>query len=257
MEDLEVIEAFVNGGARRAFGPTLHIEGDCLFFDGWWQAAYRIGPEAFALRNEDPPQETPALDDIASALTNLGLEQVGIDPPLVQAVTYAEIALGLVSWAMWSTDAAAADAALHTRIGKDEFFDTGALAVSTPDFSAELGGARRLAGLPASLILSVGVDSDQIDRLRNTLDDCRFEIRALDGIDPEVCGSLIPTLVLVDATGRPGEEFIMRLRAVACGRTVPVVAVTPATTPPLGADAAVDPSADVRAWADPIRHLLP
>ena len=39
--DPKVVDAFVNEGAKRAFGPTLHVEGDYLFFDGWWQTATR------------------------------------------------------------------------------------------------------------------------------------------------------------------------------------------------------------------------
>lgn len=44
MEDAEVIRAFVSEESR-AFAPTLHIEGDCLFFDGWRQTALWVDPE--------------------------------------------------------------------------------------------------------------------------------------------------------------------------------------------------------------------
>lgn len=45
MEDPGVIRAFVSEGGRRGFVPALHIEGDCLFFDGWRQTALRVDSE--------------------------------------------------------------------------------------------------------------------------------------------------------------------------------------------------------------------
>jgi len=71
-----------------------------------------------------------------------------------------------------------------------------------------------------------------------------------------MCGAIIPTVVLIDATGQTGREFVMELRAVACGRFLPVAAVTSDTQVPLGADVALDPS-DPDTWVDPIRRLLP
>ena len=258
MEDAEVIRAFVSEGARRGFGPTLHIEGDCLFFDGWWQTAFRVSPEVIAVRNEDPPSETTALDDVRAALAGRALQQVVVNPPLLYVITYAEIALGLVQWAVWAADPAAADAALTARAGEDSFLNdyAGGGGMKEADYSAELGGARRNAGLPPSVILSVGLSGDRTTELASELGDCRFETRALGEIEPDMCGALIPTLVLVDATTRTGEEFVMRLREAACGRFLPVVAVT-AGGPPLGADAAVDPAAASATWLEPIRRLLP
>jgi len=258
MEDAEVIAAFVSEGARRGFAPTLHIEGDCLFYDGWWQAAFRVSPEVFAVRNEDPPGETTALDDIRAALAARALQQVVINPALLYVITYAEIALGLVQWAVWAADLASADAAMTARAGEDSFLNdyAGTGPIKEADYSAELGGARRNAGLPPSVVLSVGVSGDRTTELATELTDCRFETRALGEIEPDMCGALVPTLVLVDATTRTGEEFVMRLREAACGRFLPVVAVT-AGGPPLGADAAVDPAAASAAWLEPIRRLLP
>jgi hypothetical protein len=257
MEDAEVIRAFVSEGARRGFAPTLHIEGDCLFYDGWWQSAFRVSPDVFAVRNEDAPGDTTVLADVRAALAERGLQQVSVNPPLLYVVTYAEIALGLVQWAVWATDAAAADAALQARAGEDSFLgDDRAGGMREADYTAELGGARRNAGLPPSVILSVGVSGDRTAELASELTDCRFETRALGEIEPDMCGALVPTLVLVDATTRPGEEFVMRLREAACGRALPVVAVT-AGGPPPGADAAVDPATESTSWVAPIRRLLP
>ncbi len=258
MDDAEVIRAFVAEGARRGFAPTLHIEGDCLFFDGWWQAAFRVSPDVLAVRNEDPPGQTTVLADVRAALAERGLQQVNVNPPLLYVITYAEIALGLVQWALWAADAAAGEAALQARAGEDSFLNdyAGGGAIKEADYSAELGGARRNAGLPPSVILSVGLSGDRTADLATELTDCRFETRALGEIEPDMCGALVPTLVLVDATTRTGEEFVMRLREAACGRFLPVVAVTDGGPPP-GADAAVDPATESATWLEPIRRLLP
>ncbi|MGH9263924.1 MAG: hypothetical protein ACRD1D_04465 [Acidimicrobiales bacterium] len=258
MEDSEVIAAFVHEGARTAFGPSLHLEGDCLFLDGWWQASFRISPQAFSIRNEPPPRETQALEQVALELSGLGMKPVGSDPSFLYAITYTDIALGIVAWEIWATDQATADAALRARAGADAFLND--YATDEPfkeaDYTAELGGARRLAGLPPSIILTVGVGEDETRALQGHLSDCRFETRAFDSISPEMCGSLIPTVVVIDATGEQGRDFVMELRAAACGRFLPVAAVTAERVVPLGADIALDP-ADPSGWVDPIRRLLP
>lgn len=258
MEDAGVLEAFVAEGAKRAFGSSLHIEGDVLFYDGWWQAALRVSRRVFAVRDEETPGDSTVLDDLAAAMTARGFQNVGGDYPLVAAITYSEIALGPVEWLVWAPDAATAEADLNERVGRDAFLgDETSSSPSQPDYSAELGGARRLAGLPASLILALGVDPRLTDALASALPDCRFEARRLDAVTPDVCGSLLPTLMLVDASTTTAREFIMELRAAACGRFVPVVALTDDAGLPLGADAAVDPTTAPTTWVEPIRSLLP
>lgn len=243
---------------RTAFGPSLHIEGDCLFLDGWWQASFRISPKAFGLRNEDPPRETDVGDLVAMELSALGMQEVDTSPSLLYAITYTEIALGFVNWKLWSTDVATAEAALAERAGADSFL--GDYATDEPfreaDYTAEIGGARRIGGLPPSIILTVGVEEDQTRSLQGHLSDCRIETRTFDSISPEMCGSLIPTVVVIDARAPTGKEFVMELRAAACGRFLPVAAITSDTVVPLGADVALDP-ADPTAWVDTIRRLLP
>ena len=256
MEDREVIAAFVHEGARTAFGPSLHLEGDCLFFDGWWQACFRVSPQAFALRNEDAPRETTVLQDVALELAGLGMQPVDTNPSLLYAITYTEIALGLVQWQMWAPDAAAADAAIAARAGADAFLGDYTDEFKEADYSAEIGGARRTAGLPPSIVLTVGVDQEETRALQAHMSDCRFETRTFDTITPEMCGSIIPTVVLIDATGQAGKEFVMELRAAACGRFLPVAALTTDEQVPLGADIALDPS-EPQSWVDPIRRLLP
>jgi hypothetical protein len=256
MEDREVIAAFVHEGARTAFGPSLHLEGDCLFFDGWWQASFRISPLAFAVRNEDAPRETDVLKDVALELSGLGMQPVDTNPSLLYAITYTEIALGLVQWQVWAADAASANAAIAARAGADAFLNDYTDEFKEADYSAEIGGARRTAGLPPSIVLTVGVDQEETRALQAHMSDCRFETRTFDTITPEMCGSIIPTVVVIDASEQKGKEFVMELRAAACGRFLPVAAITPDMQVPLGADIALDP-VDPNAWVDPIRRLLP
>ncbi len=258
MEDPEVLEAFIDGGARRAFGPTLHIEGDILLFDGWWPAGVRVAGRTIAIRAEEPDTTTDALERAAARLSARGLIDLGTDYPLVGAITYAEIALPPVVWNVWSVDPEVAQHDLNERAGRDKFLgDDHANEAMEADYTAELGGARRLSGLPASLILTLGVNQEVVESMTAVLPDCRFVSRPLDAVTPDACGSLLPTMMVVDATTAVGQEFIMELRAVACGRTVPVVALTDASALPLGADVAFAPTSAPINWVQPIRALLP
>jgi len=258
MEDAEVISAFVHEGAETAFGPSLHLESGCIFIDGWWQVCFRISPTCFAVRNEEPPRPTDVRQLVEMELSGLGMKPVDNNPALLYSITYTAIALGLVAWEIWAVDTAAADAAIKERAGADAFL--GDYAADEPlkeaDYTAELGGARRSAGLPPSIILTVGVDEDRARALQHHFTDCRFVTRSFDTITPDMCGSLIPTLVLIDADGQSGKDFTMELRAAACGRFLPVAAITASAQLPLGADVALDPS-DPSSWVDPIRKLLP
>lgn len=258
MEDREIIHAFVHEGARTAFSPTMHIEHDCLFFDGWWQVGFRISPDVFSVRNEPPPSETDACDRLRLELSARGLQHVDSNPQLLYTITYTEIALGLVAWDIYASDPVASSAALAARAGADAFL--GDYSTDEPfreaDYTAELGGARKLAGLPPSIVLTVGVSDDQTRAIQSQLTDCRFVSHAFGSIEPEMCGAIIPTVVLVDASATEGKEFVMELRAVACGRFLPVAAVTPDKVVPLGADITLDPAAP-DTWVEPIRRLLP
>jgi hypothetical protein len=278
MDDREVAEAFAAGGARQAFGDKLHIEGDCLVFDGWWEAAFRVSPTTFAVRDEEPPEPTDTLDQLRSRLGAAGLRPVDANPALLVAITYTAIDLGAADWALWSSDTASADAALAARAGHDTFLSdaplaggpsaggpfagtSGPFAESGPfgaepgsDYAAELGGARRSAGLPALLILTVGLDDHTASAVAESLDDCRVEARALGDLDRHGCETLMPNLVLVDATTLDGQAFVFDLRS--SGRSVPLVAVH-ADGPLVGADATVDPAAPPEQWATHLRALLP
>lgn len=258
VEDNQVVNAFVNEGAKRAFGPTLHVEGDYLFFDGWWQTAIRITHQTFAIRSEEPPDRTDVAEQVGAALAARGLQDLGTDFPIVGAITYSEIALPPVNWSVWAPDAAVGTAELNERAGRDAFLgDETSPIPQDMDYGAELGGARRLSGLPPSLVLALGVGPATIDDLAVALPDCRFESRALEAVSPDICGSLLPTLMLINATTQGGREFIMEMRAAACGRVVPVVALTADEGVPLGADIAVDPNTPPLSWVERIRALLP
>ncbi len=263
MDDRDVIDAFLNKGTTTCFGPTLHVEGEVLLLNGWWHAALRISPDAFIVRNEEPREESTVLGDLASALADRHLQNVGIDLPLIQAVTYAHLSLGQMSWALWAQDLPAGERALINRVSADSFLSDAPLFSDPPgtfeskDFTAELGGARRVSGLPPTVILTVGLDAEQEAELQATFTDCQVETRSFDDIEPSACGTLIPGVVVVDAAEQAGREFIMELRVDACGRYIPVVAVTEADQPPPGADEVLDPRLGPASWAGPLRALLP
>ena len=262
MDDREVIRVFVGAGSRHDFGPTVHIERDALLLEGWWHAAFRVAPDTFIVRGDEPPGASRALHDLAAELTDRGLSNLGQDFPVVTALTYAELSLGGgVDWALWARDRPSGEAALATRISAESFVQD-ELETSGPlpsdvvsDLSIELEGARRMAGLPLTVVVTVGLDRSSLDQLQVAMPECRFESVDLDTA-LEACGPLSPTLVLVDATGRAGKEFMMEFRADACGRFIPLVALTRGELP-LGADIALDPDHDPLSWVEPMRRLLP
>lgn len=258
MDDRAVVEAFV-AGAREGSGPTIHLEGDVLMLAGWWQAVVRVQPDVFAVRNEPPPPEAPqALELVSAALADRGLRGVVEGHPLMQALTYAELSLIGPDWTLWATDADAAERALATRVGAESAptaWDGGELGPHQ-DFEAYLEGARRVGGLPPSLLLAVGLDPAAVAELRAALPEWRVEARDLDEIEPDACGQLRPDLVLVDGTRSEGREFVLRLRAAACGRFLPVAAVSDAGELPAGADAALDAASSPARWRPELRALL-
>ncbi len=213
------------------------------------------------MRSDEPPGPTTVLDDLAAELSSRGLGPVGADLPLIVALTYAELSLsGGVGWTMWARDPASGEADLAARIGADSFLgETNGVETgpdeAIPDLSAELEGARRMAGLPATVVLAVGVDRAKLNQLQPAMPECRFESVALE-LALVACGPLKPVVVLVDATSQAGRELVMELRADACGRFVPVVALT-GDDLPLGADVAIDPDQDPLSWVEPLRRLLP
>ena len=256
-----MIRAFVADGARQGFGDTVNVERDALLLDGWWHAALRISPDAFMVRIDEPPSEGTAMEQLLAELKARGLTSVGDHLPLTTALAYTELSLGTgVSWALWATDRASGETALAARVDPDSSMqdstqseDSGPEQVT--DLSAELEGARRMAGLPESVIVTVGLDEATLRQFRPAIPESRIEALPL-AAGPGACGPLRPALVLVDARTQAAKEFIMEFRADACGRFLPVVALTDEALP-LGADETLDPRLEPRSWVEPIRKLLP
>ncbi len=96
----------------------------------------------------------------------------------------------------------------------------------------------------------------QARQLEAAIPNCRFEAATFEETPPSACGTLLPALILVDASQQIGREFIMNLRAEACGRFIPVAALTRAELP-LGADITLDPGSDPGSWVEALQALLP
>ena len=257
MDDREVLDAFVGGGAVHAFGAKLHVEGDTLAVDGWWKAAFRVAPTTIAVREEPVPDQSTALDGLAECLRSFGLRPVGADPALLTAITYTALDLGAADWTVWSTTQMTAEADIAARAGVDTFFDDAPRPPPSPSIhEAQRGGARRTAGLAPLVIVAVGVRKEAVDAMAAALGNCRIEARGIDEIDPEACGALMPDLALIDATSGGGMAFTLGLRATARGESIPMVAIAPSGswTP---ADVTVSPTETPDEWADHIRRLLP
>lgn len=115
MEDQEVIEAFVSDGARSGSSTRVAIEEDALVMDGWFPLAFRVAPDVFGVREDEPPEPTPAVVLLVEALARAGLERVDENPALLHSITYSEIALGLVDWSVWARDRHRGERALEER----------------------------------------------------------------------------------------------------------------------------------------------
>jgi hypothetical protein len=261
VDDREVVRAFVADGARQGFGHNVNVERDALLLDGWWHAAFRIAPHAFMVRTDEPPSDHTAMDLVTTELAARGLTAVADDLPLTVALAYAELSLGTgITWALWAADRAAGEAALAARVDPESWAQDSVLSADAgteqiTDLSAELDSARRMAGLPESVIVAVGIDDAALWQLRPAIPECRFEAAPLEA-GPGACGPLHPALVLVDARSQAAKEYIMEFRADACGRFLPVVAVTNEELP-LGADETLSPDVEPLSWVEPIRKLLP
>lgn len=241
-----------------AFGPRLNVERGTLKLDGWWSVAFRVSDRTVILRDETPPADSSAVTDVAAALTARGMGAVGADLPAIGVLTYTNLDLGYAPWVLWSTDLATGEADLNARATEESFFEapaTSGYSTVMDNVAANARGARRLAGDPTRVVLAVGVSEDAAEILRAGLGDCRLEVRALGGIEPDDCGALLPTLVLVDASASGGAAFVADLHA---GGTVnaPVVAITPGAVMQPGADATVDAAGGADTWVATLRDML-
>lgn len=257
MDDGEVIGAFLEGGARSAFGPSVHVEGDALMFDGWWAVAYRVSARTVIVRDEPTPAESTAPTDVAVALAARGLTAVGVDLPAITLLTYTALDLGYAPWVLWSTDLATGEADLNAKAGEDTSLS--AFSPPAPAFGsfdpAQVRGARRTAGVPTCMVLTVGLSDAQLTPLRDGLLDCQFEHRAFGDIEPDGCAAVLPTVVLVDATATVGQAFVVDLHA-RHGVIGPVVALTDGGCMQDGADATVDAADPPDRWLPLVRDLL-
>jgi hypothetical protein len=221
--------------------------------------AYRVTDRAVIVRDEEPPTEGSAAPAaVAAALAARGLSAVGSDLPAIGLLTYTNLDLGYAPWVLWSTDLATGEADLNAKATEETFLQSGPSAAYSADPAnfEYVRGARRVAGDASRVVLTVGVGAAQAEALRDGLADCRLESRAFGEIEPGECGSLLPTLVLVDATGPAGDAFLVELDAGA-RLSASVVAITVGGGIRPGASATVDVADPPEAWAALIRDLLP
>lgn len=256
-DEPDLVRSFIDG-ARAGTAGGLLIEGDALLLDGWWQAAFRLADDAFLVRAEAPPVPTDLVDRLTGALHAAGLEEIPGEHKLVHAVTYAELSVVGVHWTLWAPDAPRGTAALGARAAPESMPQEWAPSVSDDpalgDLSAEF--ARSLVdGMPVSVVLAVGLDDETVAGLVAAAPGCRVESRRLEEA-VTACGRLVPHLVVVDASGDEGRRFLLEFRAEACGRHVPVAAVTEGDVPP-GADTTLDPRRSPSSWREQLVRLLP
>jgi hypothetical protein len=257
VDDSEVIDAFLDQPSASVFGPSLHIERGTLKLDGWWAMAFRVSERTVILRDEEAPSETTALADVAAALDARGLRPVGSDLPAISLLTYTNLDLGYAPWVLWSTDLATGEGDLNAKATEETFLE-GSSATAAPIGAVDtdhVRGARRVGGGPSRVVLAVGVGDEPTEVLRAGLEDCYLERRSLDELAPADAGSLLPTLVLVDATGPAGSAFVAQLGSgEATG--VPLVAITDDGQMRPGADAVVDAHDPPAEWLPLLRELL-
>lgn len=262
MNDRDVIQAFVDG-ERRSQGNALYVSGDALYLDGWWQAAFRLGDGALMLQSEPPPEPTPLIDDLRAALRERGLRPIPGEHPLTEAIAYAELTLAGVEWELWAVDEARGSAALAARAISESTprdwarttLEADLETVKRGDKSAEFAAAL-VDGMPRSTVLAVGLDEEVVAGLEAAVPDCLVESRER-GEAIGACGMIVPHLVVVDASDDHGRRFLLEFRAEACGRVVPVAAVTAEQDVPAGADVTLDPATPPSAWQEQLVALLP
>lgn len=257
MDDAGAIDAFLEDGSGAVFSPSLNVERATLKLDGWWTVAYRLSDRTILVRNEEAPDGSTVLADMAAALQARGLIPLGADFPGIVLLTYTILDLGFAPWVLWSTDRTSGEADLNAKATEESFLGGEAVTgpLVEPQNTDHARGARRVAGSASRVVLAVGVAEGAAAALAEGLADTRVERRDFGDIQPDDCGSLLPTLVLVDATGRTGSRFVLDLQAGDSVRA-PVVAVTTGGVMQAGADATVDAAASPDSWVPLVRDLL-
>jgi hypothetical protein len=258
MEDDEVIGAFLDeAAAGAAFGPSLHVEGDSLKLDGWWYLAYRVSSTTILVRDEAPPTVSTVGEDLAGELTARGLAPVGADLPAITLLTYTHLDLGYAPWVLWSVDLATGEADLNAKATEESSLQLGPTMTASIDSadSVYVRGARRTAGAPTHLVITIGLTGDRSHQLAEDLEDCQVERRAFGELEPADCGALFPTMVVIDATGLSGRAFVAELHECQCFAG-PLLAITAGGEMLAGADATVDAADDTDRWLPLIRALM-
>jgi len=257
VNDDEVIEAFLEEGSGAVFGPSLNVERGTLKLDGWWAVAYRVSDRTFILRDEETPSESTVLADVAAALTARGLTALGDDFPAITLLTYTILDLGYAPWSAWSLSRATGEADLNAKATEESFLGSGSSSASMPEAANtdHARGARRVAGSPTRVLLVIGVSDDATAPLQDSFVDCRLESRSFGEIEPADCGSLLPTLILVDATRPDAGTFLVELRA-STSVSAPVVAITRNGEMRADVDATVDVADPPESWVPLLRDLL-
>lgn len=271
MAERELVEAFV-AGARAGSVPGLLVDGDLLYVEGWWHAALRIADDVFIVRAEAPPRSTLVLELLAASLKQAGLRPVpGGDNPLINPITFTTGDVSGLEWDLWAPSESLGAAAITQRAGGEPgstsgfdlvgVFETAGrpLSENLPgnqgDISAEFAESLMGDGTPAPVVLAVGLLDDHVSGLRDALPACKLESRSIEEA-VSACGIIKPDLVVVDASTDRGRNFLLEFRAEACGRFVPVAAVTRDPVPP-GADTTLEPAASPAGWSGQLGPLLP
>lgn len=273
MSELGLVEAFV-GGATSGSVPGLQVQGDVLYVSGWWHAALRVAPDTFIVRAETPPDPVPVSDLLTVVLEGVGLQVVeGGDNPLINPITYVTADVSGLLWDLWAPSAERGAEAIRRRAGSEtapassatsgvdlDAWDTPGepLTENLPGNYGDISGefARALLdGMPTPVVVAVGLPDEVVTDLEALLPGCKVEAKGLDDALP-ACGILKPDLVLVDSAGRRGQRFILELRAEACGRVIPIAAVTDDPVPP-GANVTLDARTGPLAWQEQLLELLP
>lgn len=257
MDDSQVIDAFLEGGSGAVFGPSLNVELGALKLDGWWSAALRLSDRTVLVRDEEAPSESTVVADLTATLGARGLVPLGGDFPGILLLTYTILDIGYAPWSLWSTDRASGEADLNAKATEESFLEGSSPSAPAPEAqnTDHARGARRIAGAPTRVVVTVGISDHAAAALESGLADCRFEHRDFGDIKPADCGSLLPTLVLVDATAPVGAAFAVDLQA-SDAVAAPVVAVTAGGEMRAGADATVDAAIPAGAWLPLLRDLL-
>ena len=177
------------------FSPSLNVERGTLKLDGWWAVAYRLSARTILVRDEEVPAESTVLLELSAALTARGLGPLGADFPGVVLLTYTVLDLGYAPWVLWSTDRATGEADLNSKATEESFLEGGSATgpVVEPQNTDHARGARRVAGAPTRVVLTVGVGDEAATALEDAL-----TARGLGPLGADFPGIVLFTYTVLD-----------------------------------------------------------